>query len=223
MADSIRCRFCRDLSIETLVSLAKKEIDGYHSFPQQAFYQHQPSINDLEASASNGCDLCDLILGCLFVTSPETLLGTGSPEQREDQDCDLDESMYAVAKTLETSCIKIAITADHLYCNEVKLPADCQLDTLLVQVGPRADDPDEYGMHWELPPLFLTLSLPVGAFHNLFYLKGLNHPAEVQQEKMKFSMLMAAGLAVQSWFQTSLRLRISTLLVAGYKGADKST
>lgn len=198
MANTKCCHFCRDLSIETLVSLAKKEIDGYHSFPQQAFYQHQPSIDDLEASASNGCDLCDLILGCLCVSSPEMLLGTGSPEQREDQDCDLDESMYAVAKMLEVSSIKIAITADHLYCNEVTLPADCQLDTLLVQVGPRADDPAEYGMHWELPPLSLTLSLPVGAFHNIFCLKESNHTTEVLQAKMRFFMLMAAGLAVQS-------------------------
>lgn len=163
MVNIKRCRFCEDLSIDHLVSLAKKEHDGYLFFPREAFYQHQPSIDDLESSATNGCDLCSLILGCLLVTPAEFTKGVALPESMVGQDCNPDESMYAEAKELETCSIKVAISSDHFYGeHQGPLPADYQLDTLLIQVGPRTDDDDGYGEHWELLPLLLTLSVPVG-------------------------------------------------------------
>ncbi|KAJ4388103.1 hypothetical protein N0V93_008708 [Gnomoniopsis smithogilvyi] len=164
MARTKRCRYCEKLSIESLVSLAKDELHGYRKFPKKAFCEHQPSVEDLESSAKDGCDLCGLILDCLLVTTAKDTYWTISDP--EEQDCSPDDSLYAAAKCLETSSVKIAISADHLDIERQPLPAGYQLDTILIQVGPKRTEIGR--LYWLLEPLRLTIHLPVGskeAFH----------------------------------------------------------
>ncbi len=168
-----RCKLCAGLSVSTLLDLAKEEFKGCE-FPRRAFYQHHQSFHDLEEAAERGCDFCSLILnefkGTLTkddgrpVTWPRNWLGS---------QCPIDDSMYAVAKELPDSNVRIGINSDAYYSattlNEVSM-----LDTLLVQVGPRTipdEDQDqdadlsdpkywEAGQYWELPALWLDLSTP---------------------------------------------------------------
>lgn len=173
-----RCCFCAGLSIEFLVSLAKEELRGRHTFPGQAFYQHQPSFDDLEASAKSGCDLCALILNCFKGAPTCDDDWTDWPEPWLGDDCAPEDSMYSLAKALEDSVVRVAISSDNLYLGEdhvssasvnqtqtaATIARASQLDTLLIQVGPKLEESDEfYYRSWDLPALSLTLTVPTGS------------------------------------------------------------
>ncbi|KAF2665660.1 HET-domain-containing protein [Microthyrium microscopicum] len=152
-----RCHHCSGLSIEALVELAEREFSA-HIFPKHAFYQHHSSFSNLEQSALQGCDFCGLILEC-FKGSPgqyETW-----PYKWEGSQNDITKSMYAFAKELDESDIKIALNAGNLYLNRT-IEEVLVFDSVLVQVGPGENydaeyvDEDEEGS-WQLPPLELRL------------------------------------------------------------------
>ncbi|KLU86474.1 hypothetical protein MAPG_05486 [Magnaporthiopsis poae ATCC 64411] len=58
------CALCDGLSLSLLADLMKKEPVGQLSFPQEAFYQHHASIDDLLQSADSGCEICQTIVAC---------------------------------------------------------------------------------------------------------------------------------------------------------------
>lgn len=157
---SARCQYCEGLSIASLVRLARIEFLGYQSFPREAFYEHHATFSDLETSAENGCDLCGLVLKCFQGAPAEDADDRpfSWPEEWISQnDHDLDASMYAVAKGLQDSSVRFAISADHVYSGAT-IEDVTGFDTLLIQVGPRDEDP-EADMYWLLPPLALTLTV----------------------------------------------------------------
>lgn len=185
MATSARCRFCADLSIEHLVSLAKDQLEGFHLFSHQAFYQHQPSFTELEKSAENGCDLCSLILRCFKGTpsasgelatentsqparGPPPMFFDDWPQEWLGAACQPADSMYALAKRLADSSVRMVLSSDHLHACKPQLSpvTGALLDTLLVQLGPEAAPCDEFGCeppgYLVLPVLPLTLTVLTG-------------------------------------------------------------
>ncbi|KAF3770676.1 HET-domain-containing protein [Cryphonectria parasitica EP155] len=157
-----RCHHCVGLSIESLIRLAKDEFKGYHEFPKQAFYQHHNSLQDLEASAESGCELCTLILDCFKGAQVEDAddRPMAWPEDWVSDNHELGTSMFTVAKGLDDSSIRIAISADHVYAT-AGIEDVSQFDTLLVQIGPRDDGPEAV-MDWVLPPLPLAITVARG-------------------------------------------------------------
>ncbi|RYO97731.1 hypothetical protein DL765_011108 [Monosporascus sp. GIB2] len=129
-----------------LVELAEEEYAEPTDFPQRAYYQHHSSFGELDRSAGNGCDLCRLIIDCFRGTPfdssdfpirwPQTWVG---PER-----CDIAESMYAAAKELPVSDVKLALHADHHYV-PYTLDKVRMFDTIMVQIGPvEKPQPEEY-------------------------------------------------------------------------------
>ncbi len=138
-----RCKLCAGLSVRVLLDLAKEEF-GSWDFPRRAFYQHHQSLHDLEEAARQGCDLCHLILDSFKGAPTENDRPTTWPRNWLGPQCPIDGSMYAVAKGLPDSNVRVCINSDAYYSlitlNEVSM-----LDMLLVQVGPReipAEDQD---------------------------------------------------------------------------------
>ncbi|OIW32526.1 HET-domain-containing protein [Coniochaeta ligniaria NRRL 30616] len=156
-----RCKFCAGLSISHLVELAEKEFVS-RNFPKEAYYRHHESFSDLERSASGGCDLCQLILDCFKGAEHEYTW----PREWKGSDSDLDTSMYAAAKALDVSDVKISIEADQCFSGD-KIEHVRVFDTLVVQVGIDEEshrDPEgdaEYDDSLQaLPALLLTLRVP---------------------------------------------------------------
>ncbi|RYP09897.1 hypothetical protein DL764_001031 [Monosporascus ibericus] len=170
-----RCEYCAKLTVSRLVELAEEEYVEQTEFPQRAYYQHHSSFSELDRSAGNGCDLCRLIIDCFrgapvgFVvedpwefplTWPETWVG---PER-----CDIAESMYAAAKQLPVSDVKLALRADH---QPNELDTVRMFDTILVKVGPeRKPDPEEFDSDFDyhemtFPCLQLRLRVPRGTLN----------------------------------------------------------
>ncbi|KAI6552575.1 hypothetical protein MCOR04_010870 [Pyricularia oryzae] len=160
---SIRCIPCARLSVESLVELARIEFEA-HIFPQNAYYQHHASFDDLEASANNGCDFCGLILECFqqsISKDKRPLLWPyeWDPEQPLSRPTGSD-TMYAVAKSLSVSDIKLCVNATHLYLGQGIKEARV-FDEILVQVGPLpAVNDDDVEPEWSMPQLRLTLESP---------------------------------------------------------------
>ncbi|RYP31929.1 hypothetical protein DL767_005470 [Monosporascus sp. MG133] len=160
-----RCEYCAKLTVSRLVELAEEEYVEQTEFPQRAYYQHHSSFNELDRSAENGCDLCRLIIDCFrgapvdaedpWLTWPETWVG---PER-----CDIAESMYAAAKQLPVSDVKLALRADH---QPNELDTVRMFDMILVKVGPeREPDPEEFDSDFDyhvmtFPCLQLRLRVP---------------------------------------------------------------
>lgn len=159
---SSRCKYCAGLFLSNLVDLTSTELHG-HEFPQAAYYQHHSCFQDLEHAANDGCDLCQLILECFKGTPFKGDLTW--PEEWEGEGCDVERSMYAEAKDLDVSDVKISINSEDVWFFAT-LESVRVLDNLLVQVGPRQDDPydEETGVYAEegLPKLRLILSTPRG-------------------------------------------------------------
>lgn len=163
-----RCQPCARLTISHLVQLAKREFGG-HFFPENAFYRHHGSFDALERSADDGCDFCQLIIDC-FKGSPKPRNLTW-PEVWEGPGCDIEESMYAAAKNLEVSDVKICINADHVFFQQ-PLESVEVFDLLLVQVGPREDAVrDEDASFDGFPVLKLAFSAPRGMFFSFLVSK----------------------------------------------------
>lgn len=158
-----RCQYCTGLSISGLVRLAQEEFLG-HEFPHQAFYQHQPSFNDLEKAAEHGCDLCQLILECFKGSPTNQDPPYVWPDEWLGSQCSIDTSMYAVAKELPDSNVRICINSDNVYGSDA-IEKVSVFDTVLVQIGPKAppydsDDPD--AEIWEFPALSLLIETSRG-------------------------------------------------------------
>lgn len=152
------CKFCDGLSISLLIELTEVEFHA-GDFPQQAYYQHQPSYANLIRSAKDGCRLCELILhGFQEVISPRSLSPIWEGETR-------DRAVSQIESQGESSDIKICINADHLFSNgnldQVEL-----FDVLMVQAGTperTATSEDSDSEDNAIPPLRLALSVPRGS------------------------------------------------------------
>lgn len=159
---SSRCKYCASLFLSDLVNLTSREFHG-HEFPQSAYYQHHSCFQDLEHAANDGCDLCQLILECFKGTPYDGDLIW--PNEWEGEGCDVGSSMYAEAKCLDVSDVKISINSEDVW-SFATLGSVKVLDNLLVQVGPRQEDPydEETGVYAEegLPKLRLILSTSRG-------------------------------------------------------------
>ncbi|TLD33671.1 hypothetical protein PspLS_01655 [Pyricularia sp. CBS 133598] len=161
---SKRCSQCVRLSVESLVELARIEF-GAHRFPQESYYQHHASFHDLERSASDGCDFCELILEsfhrsiCKDDEPPLLWPDKWDSEQPQSRPTS-SNTMYAVAKSLGVSDIKLCINATHLYHRQTFKEAQV-FDEIMVQVGPvDVESGDE--VEWTMPQLRLTLECPKG-------------------------------------------------------------
>lgn len=158
-----RCQYCTGLSISRLVRLAQEEFSG-HEFPSRAFYQHHPSFNELEQAAEHGCDLCRLILECFKGSPTDQDPPYEWPDEWHGSRCSIETSMYAAAKELPDSNVRISINSDNSYGSDT-IDKVITFDTLLVQLGPKAppydsDDPD--AENWEFPALSLRIDTPRG-------------------------------------------------------------
>lgn len=157
------CRPCAGLTLDKLLLLAEEEYSGC-TFPTTAYYQHHPSFGHLEQAADNGCDLCRLILDC-FKGAPRDHY-TWPPEW-EGPDGDVESSMYAAAKRLDVSDVKLALDSSTGLAGAKGVSV---FDVMMVQVGRRSeveeeDDAGDYeGNFWDqrVPPLRLTLSASRG-------------------------------------------------------------
>ncbi|VBB79502.1 Putative protein of unknown function [Podospora comata] len=152
---STRCPLCTELSIQHLFELTKQEVD-FHDFPSSAYYKHHKSFNDLEQSAINGCDLCQLIIHAFKQNPVEEDQYFGLSSQDETM------SMYEKAKSLEQSDVKIALTSTYPY-RDNSSPLTI-VDTLAVQVGGFMNvdygDDDVIQLHYEIPVMPLRLVVP---------------------------------------------------------------
>ncbi|KAM0426544.1 hypothetical protein ACHAPT_008236 [Fusarium lateritium] len=136
----MRCKFCQELSIERLIELAEAEF-GAMVVPHNAYYSHQPSIAALDASAEQGCDLCQLIVQALGST---TYNGHFDFEL-EGFDRSLDSTVLETARGLADfydTAIRISLNTMHVVW-ESPLSDVKMFELLLVQVGPprEVDDP----------------------------------------------------------------------------------
>ncbi|KAI5917149.1 HET-domain-containing protein [Camillea tinctor] len=153
----LRCQYCEGLSLSRLIALAKQEY-GSGVMPEQAFYQHHASLNDLENSATNGCDLCCLVLESLKCTGCEP----GYDKVWSAPVCQLEESRFTRMKDLATTDIKLCITSSCLYGSD-SLDSVRVLDSILVHIGPvplRDASPKSFDDEWALDPMALTMTVP---------------------------------------------------------------
>ncbi|KAI1266220.1 heterokaryon incompatibility protein-domain-containing protein [Xylariaceae sp. FL1019] len=121
-----RCEYCARLSISSLIDLARIDFRA-RTISAAASYQHQPSLDDLEASAIQGCDLCTLIVNSLNAT-PRNAEYAQYPLANE-------ESTWFYLRTLKESNIGLSIDAAHLYPYD-RLDQAQVFDTLVIHIGP---------------------------------------------------------------------------------------
>ncbi|RTE84999.1 hypothetical protein BHE90_000389 [Fusarium euwallaceae] len=136
----MRCKFCQELSIEHLVELTKTEF-GAMVVPHNAYYKHQPSIAALDASAEQGCDLCQLIVQALGATIDNAHFEFELEGFDRSQDSTVLTTARGLAEFYDTT-IRISINTMHVAW-ESPLSDVKMLEMLLVQVGPpkEVDDP----------------------------------------------------------------------------------
>ena len=148
------CRPCADLTLEKLLLLADEEHSG-RIFPTKAYYHHHPSFDHLERAAHNGCDLCRLILDCFKGARRGNYIW---PPAWEGPDADVEGSMYAAAKRLDVSDVRLALDSSAAYLGKQGV---CVFDVMMVQLGNKYD-------YWteQVPPLRLTLSASRGEFQH---------------------------------------------------------
>ncbi|EPE31161.1 hypothetical protein GLAREA_04128 [Glarea lozoyensis ATCC 20868] len=158
------CAFCTGISLSGLIELAEVEFASRQS-PQHAYYKHYDSYNDLVQSATDGCDLCQMILAGF--TSFIVDLWPWDGQTRDEA---VRETEY-LGKAID---VRISIDADHLYFGQ-SLDQVALFDLLVVQVGAAAIKYEEkewkVGSHGSegsegkeedvtIPPLLITLSVP---------------------------------------------------------------
>lgn len=99
----MRCTKCSDIHIQRLIELAQDEFEGC-SVPVSSYYQHYESLQDLEASAESGCDMCRLIVRAFSDA-------TASLDYYEEE-----QSLLTAIKGWEDpALIHMAIEASHVY------------------------------------------------------------------------------------------------------------
>lgn len=148
------CNLCRDLSIRDLIELSKPVFSNL--LPHNSrYYHHHKCFSDLEASAQQGCDLCQLIVDG-FKSTSYPALGEGV-------------TLYSALQLLpdDTTNVKFTIHTSHMRNAPQKVDDVQVFDTLMVHVGPGPDDRsvlDFDELHeWRLE-LILTLTTPRGMF-----------------------------------------------------------
>ncbi|KAF4472219.1 Heterokaryon incompatibility, partial [Fusarium albosuccineum] len=155
-----RCKYCANLTIEVLVDLAKKEFEGAW-FPRKGYYEHHPSFDNLEAAALAGCDLCQLMLDCFkgSVAGPEE--DYVWPEAWKDEPPPDAITMYAKAKQLQQSKVKLSINVQNAYV-DMPLEEVSLFDIILVHLGPvqKIEESDD-GKDWESSASVLSDSFGV--------------------------------------------------------------
>ena len=173
MAPSARCQPCADLTVKKLFLLTNEEFSG-QIFPLKAYYQHHACFSDLERAANDGCDLCQFILLCFkgavrddYTWPSEWMSGPDASTDFESESA----SMYAAAKKLEISDVKLALDSSTAFVGDESV---CVFDIIVVQVGRTSDaeldskgsfvEADDEDAFWEqrVPPLRLTMSSPRG-------------------------------------------------------------
>lgn len=164
---SHQCKHCANLSVSALVDLAKADF-AVHTFPDQAFYRHHSSFDKLESSGDNGCDFCRLVLECFKRTPTKDDEPTYWPSEWVGPEDYSEDSMYTIAKKLPISDVKLCISSAAMYSTDPLAKAS-MLDTVMVQVGPKSSEDEEYDEIWGLPPLLLTLSTPRGKFSTTLF------------------------------------------------------
>lgn len=148
-----RCKLCSDITIYRLVEHAKVGLpkDGLIQNTPGAYFLQHSSMEDLEASANDGCDLCGLFVNTLkgyeeddeWMQSPDTLKGST---------CDPAKWLFAIARQMPESSIKISI-ASGLAKSETRDGA-VLVDTVVVQVRAlQGNDSDFHAQdEWQSPP-----------------------------------------------------------------------
>lgn len=161
MAD--RCSLCRGLSISNLIELSKPIFSNL--LPHNSrYYPHHKCFSDLEETAKQGCDLCQLIVDG-FKSTAYPALGEGV-------------TIYSALQLLpnDTTNVKITIHTTHMRNAPQKVDDVEVFDTLMVHVGPGPDDRsvlDFDELHeWRLE-LLLTLTTRRGTIRFTLVLSGL--------------------------------------------------
>lgn len=166
-----KCQLCAGMSIERLISLAwayDKEIMGFTPWTGPYHYRHHESLNCLEASATNGCDFCQLVLRSLKGTviasgTYQEGPGFGRPEESHWAGKQVESNhptMYSWAKARRPSDVKVRIWSGQWAKKSAtsSLRNALVLDEIYVQVGdPQYEDEDS------CPELILDLSMARGS------------------------------------------------------------
>ncbi|KAI8651876.1 HET domain-containing protein [Fusarium sp. Ph1] len=129
------CSYCKGLSIDRLVQLMQEDLRKSWMLPPppaSLHYQHHASFLDLENAANNGCPLCQFIVGCFKWTASQDGQIPQWPRDNKPS-TNLAGSMYAVAKSLEVSDVKICLDNR---CITSEWIMGKSIDRMLVRVGP---------------------------------------------------------------------------------------
>lgn len=155
------CSLCKNLSISDLVDLAKPIFSNL--LPHNSrWYHHYERFADLESSAEQGCELCQLIVDG-FKSTAYPALGAGV-------------TMHSALQLLpsDTTSVKLSIHTTHMRNAPQKVDDVEVFDTVMVHVGPGPDDRsvlDFDELHeWRLE-LLLTLTTPRGTISSYATLK----------------------------------------------------
>ncbi|KAI3316705.1 HET-domain-containing protein [Xylariaceae sp. AK1471] len=137
-----QCEHCAKLSISYLIEVAKQ---GSHMKP--CLHKHHASLSDLEASAQQGCSLCQLII--TYLHGAEHVVGRSLHEilPWTGSVIDNEKSAYSFARNLPNSQIRLWFLC---------FPDDQVLDRLYVKIG-SVDDRDVTN---SLATLVLALKTP---------------------------------------------------------------
>ncbi|RSL91489.1 hypothetical protein CEP52_014236 [Fusarium oligoseptatum] len=134
MAEAL-CSYCQDLSIDRLVQLMQEDLRKSSRLPPPPAtlcYQHHASFIDLENAANNGCPLCQFIIDCFKWTTYQDGPIPNWPLDNKQSD-DLAGSMYAVAKKLDVSDVRICLDNRRMTSEWIMGKS---IDKMIVRVGP---------------------------------------------------------------------------------------
>ncbi|KAK4171048.1 heterokaryon incompatibility protein-domain-containing protein [Triangularia setosa] len=155
-----RCQPCTKLSIRHLFELAKELL---------TYYKHHGSFSDLEQSAANGCDMCELIIEAFKLCPADR--GEKEMENYYANGCEIHKSMYAAARSLEKSEVRMAFDSSYAYAftdEGLKLTSRGTgvsnqspiLDILSVQYDSDTSDDEGQEYEYDLPVVPLRLVVP---------------------------------------------------------------
>lgn len=134
MAEAL-CSYCSGLSIDLLVQLMHEDLRKSSRLPPppaSLCYEHHESFLDLENAANNGCPLCQFIVDCFkWAAFQDGRLPKWPVDDKPS--ADLAGSMYAVAKRLEVSDVKICLDNRRMTWEWIMAKS---IDKMQVRVGP---------------------------------------------------------------------------------------
>ena len=109
MTTGQRCVKCVNLTIVNLVRLASEEFAQPDAVPKYGHFKHHKSVQGLEDSAVKRCDFCSLVIDCLKRYSEGSVNRLTLAREWRDDQCVYEDSLYAAAKNLPMSDVKISI------------------------------------------------------------------------------------------------------------------